>query len=85
MDAAGVLIGLAAQSLAEAEVSITVPQLRVLVTVSRNGPLNLNAVAAMLGVHPSNATRTCQRLVEARTEPEMSMTRLCSLRTAETM
>jgi DNA-binding MarR family transcriptional regulator len=39
--------------------------MRVLTIVSRHGPLNLNAVAESLGVHPSNATRTCNRLVEA--------------------
>jgi DNA-binding MarR family transcriptional regulator len=39
--------------------------MRLLTIVDRDGPLNLNAVAHALGVHPSNATRTCNRLVEA--------------------
>lgn len=33
--------------------------------VGMEGPLNLSTVARGLGVHPSNATRTCQRLVQA--------------------
>jgi DNA-binding MarR family transcriptional regulator len=33
--------------------------------VASRGPLNLAAVADGLGVHPSNATRACNRLVAA--------------------
>ncbi|HEU0088728.1 MAG TPA: MarR family winged helix-turn-helix transcriptional regulator [Pseudonocardiaceae bacterium] len=44
---------------------MTLPQLRVLVMVASSGPLNLAAVADGLGVHPSNATRACDRLVTA--------------------
>jgi len=59
------LVGIAAASIAEADGSVTVPQLRVLVMVDTKGPLNLAAVAAGLGVNPSNASRICDRLIRA--------------------
>jgi len=65
MDASRVLVAVIARSIAETNPSLTLPQMRVLTIVSRDGPLNLNAVARGLGVHPSNATRTCNRLVQA--------------------
>src|SRR5262245_5856871 len=65
MDASRVLVAVIAKSIAATDPSLTLPQMRVLTIVSRHGPLNLNAVAESLGVHPSNATRTCNRLVEA--------------------
>ncbi|MDQ3886666.1 MAG: MarR family transcriptional regulator [Actinomycetota bacterium] len=60
-----VLIAITARSMAMTEDRVTLPQLRVLVMVASQGPLNLAAVAAGLGVHPSNATRACDRLVMA--------------------
>jgi DNA-binding MarR family transcriptional regulator len=65
MLAARALVGISAQSLAEVDDLVTPPQLRVLVMVASRGPLNLGAVARGLGVHPSNATRACDRLVTA--------------------
>jgi DNA-binding MarR family transcriptional regulator len=65
MRAAQVLVAVVARSVAEVEDLVTLPQLRVLVMVATRGPLNLTAVAEGLGVHPSNATRTCDRLVVA--------------------
>jgi len=65
MDASRVLVAVIARSIAETEPTLTVPQMRVLTIVNKDEPLNLNAVARALGVHPSNATRTCNRLVEA--------------------
>jgi len=59
------LVGIAAASIAEVDDSVTVPQLRVLVMVDTRGPLNLAAVAAGLGVNPSNASRICDRLTRA--------------------
>ncbi len=59
------LVGVTAQSLSAIEDVVTLPQLRVLVMISSRGPLNINAVAQALGVHPSNATRACDRLVTA--------------------
>jgi DNA-binding MarR family transcriptional regulator len=63
MLAARALVAISAQSLAEVDDVVTPPQLRVLVMVASRGPLNLAAVARGLGVHPSNATRACDRLV----------------------
>ncbi|AIY00512.1 Transcriptional regulator, MarR family [Arthrobacter sp. PAMC 25486] len=65
MRAARVFLAVIAQSVAEVEYRVTSPQLRVLVLIATHGPQNLGAVAADLGVHPSNATRTCDRLVAA--------------------
>lgn len=63
--AARALVGIAAASIAEVDDVVTVPQLRVLVMVDTRGPLNLAAVAAGLDVNPSNASRTCDRLIKA--------------------
>src|SRR5207342_1599050 len=63
--ASRVLVGVAAQSLAEVEDVISVPQLRTLMILATRGPLHLTALAYDMGVHPSNATRACDRLVAA--------------------
>lgn len=63
--AARVLVALSAQSVAALSDTVTLPQLRVLVMVASRAPMNLNAVADALEVHPSNATRTVERLVAA--------------------
>jgi DNA-binding MarR family transcriptional regulator len=60
-----VLVGLSAQSVARLDGEVTLPQLRVLVMVASRPGMNLGAVAAALGVHPSNATRAVDRLVVA--------------------
>ncbi|MFQ6155669.1 MarR family winged helix-turn-helix transcriptional regulator [Micrococcus luteus] len=65
MRAADVLLRVAATSVVEVEDLVTTPQLRVLVFLKFRGPQNLGAVARELGVHASNATRTCDRLVVA--------------------
>lgn len=65
MAAMRLLVGISAGSVAEVEDLVTLPQLRVLVMVASRGPMNLGAVARGLGVHPSNATRACDRLVNA--------------------
>jgi DNA-binding MarR family transcriptional regulator len=65
MLAARALVGISAQSLAEVDEVVTPPQMRVLVMIASRGALNLGAVARGLGVHPSNATRACDRLVAA--------------------
>jgi DNA-binding MarR family transcriptional regulator len=59
------LVAVFARSLSEVDDAVSLPQFRVLVVVASNGPLNLGAVARGLGVHPSNATRACERLVAA--------------------
>jgi DNA-binding MarR family transcriptional regulator len=65
MLAARVLLGVSARSMGAVEDVVTPPQLRLLVMVASRGPLNLAAVAEGMGVHPSNATRACDRLVVA--------------------
>lgn len=65
MVAARMLVAVSAQSVAAVGEVVTLPQLRVLVMVASRGPLNLGAVADGLGIHPSNATRACDRLVGA--------------------
>jgi DNA-binding MarR family transcriptional regulator len=59
------LVGIAATSIADVEDVVTVPQFRVLVMLHTRGPLNLAAVASGLDVNPSNASRTCDRLMKA--------------------
>jgi len=63
--ASRVLVAVAAQSLADVEDTVTVPQLRALMVLATRGPLHLTALAEDMGVHPSNATRACDRLVAA--------------------
>ncbi|MBX7450375.1 MarR family transcriptional regulator [Mycolicibacterium sp. 3033] len=60
------LVGIAAESLSEVDDVVTVPQFRVLVLLHTRGAMNLASVAAELGVNPSNASRTCDRLIKAR-------------------
>ncbi len=63
--ASRVLIGVAARSLAPVEDTVTLTQFRALVIIASRGPLHLAALADAMQVHPSNATRTCDRLVAA--------------------
>lgn len=59
------LVGaLIAESLVHLRPSVSAPQWRVLVLASQ-GDCNVSAVAEDLGVHRSNATRVCDRLVTA--------------------
>src|SRR4051812_45723731 len=64
IEASQVMTGIIVHSLSEVDSTVTVPQLRVLVMVSQDARVNVNAVAAELGVNASNASRTCDRLVE---------------------
>jgi DNA-binding MarR family transcriptional regulator len=57
------IVGIVATSIAGVDDVVTVAQLRVLVMVHTRGPMNLAAVAAALDVNPSNASRTCDRLL----------------------
>ena len=63
--ASRVLVGVAARSLAAVEDTVTLTQFRALVIIASRGPLHLAALAEDMGVHPSNATRACDRLVAA--------------------
>jgi DNA-binding MarR family transcriptional regulator len=64
--ASRVLVGVAAQSIATVEAAMGVTQFRALVIIASRGPMHSAGLAAAMGVHPSNATRTCDRLVEAK-------------------
>lgn len=63
--AARVFAAVTAESLAQAGDSVTLPQLRVLTLASGVRALSNSQVAAALGVHISNASRICDRLVQA--------------------
>lgn len=65
MWASRALVGIAAASVAEVEDRVSIPQLRVLVLVGTRGPLSLAVVADELGVDPSNASRTVDKLIKA--------------------
>lgn len=60
-----VLVAVTAQSIVSVEDQVTLPQFRVLVMIASRGPLNLTSVAQGLDVHASNATRLCDKLVQA--------------------
>jgi DNA-binding MarR family transcriptional regulator len=57
------LVAVAARSLAGVDGDVTLPQYRALVVLASRGPLNSRILADALGVHPSTATRMCDRLV----------------------
>lgn len=63
--AANVLLGVAARSVLDVEDEVTSVQLRVLVLIAATGSRTPGDIAVALGVHPSNATRTCDKLVRA--------------------
>ena len=65
MAASRVIVGIVAGSVAEVDDQVTPAQMRILVLVARQPGLNLTALAELLGVHASNATRACDRLVRA--------------------
>lgn len=64
--ASRVLVGVAAQSLADVADRVTLPQYRTLVVLATRGPMGLGALAEQLAIHPSTATRQCDRLVAAK-------------------
>lgn len=63
--AARVFAAITAESIAQAGEQVTLPQLRVLILVSTSGVLSNSAVARTLDIHISNASRLCDRLVQA--------------------
>ncbi|MGI8882094.1 MAG: MarR family winged helix-turn-helix transcriptional regulator [Jatrophihabitans sp.] len=63
LDASRVLVAVSSQSLSAVDEGVTLTQFRVLVILASRGPLDLNALADHMGVHPSNATRACDKLV----------------------
>jgi DNA-binding MarR family transcriptional regulator len=44
---------------------VSLPQLRVLVILASRGPQSPNSVARQLEIHPSNATRACDKLADS--------------------
>ena len=65
MLASRAVLAAAVRALESVDRSVTVPQMRVLVLLWSGEPLNLSAVTEGLGVNASNASRTCDRLVNA--------------------
>lgn len=63
MLASRVLVGISAKSIATVEDRVTLPEVRALVVLASLGPLNLLRLSEAMGVHASNATRACDRLV----------------------
>jgi DNA-binding MarR family transcriptional regulator len=63
LTASRALMGIAVRSVDAVEDSVTLVQYRVLVLLSSRGEQNVSELAEALGVHPSTATRMCDRLV----------------------
>jgi len=57
------LMGIAVRSVASVEDDVTLVQYRVLVLLTSRGEQNVSELADAIGVHPSTATRLCDRLV----------------------
>lgn len=62
LTASRALVAVAARSLAGTE-DVTLPQFRALVLLSLRSRTTVSDLAEALGVHPSTATRLCDRLV----------------------
>ena len=63
LTASRALVAVAARSLAEVDGVVTLPQYRALVVLAAKGPQNVGELADALTIHPSTATRLCDRLV----------------------
>lgn len=59
-----VLVAISTRSLSTTALDVTLPQCRALATLGQLGPQSLVGLAGALGVHPSTATRMCDRLIE---------------------
>ncbi|MCC9310265.1 MarR family transcriptional regulator [Kitasatospora sp. RB6PN24] len=75
MAASRLLVAISARALASVAPQLTLPQLRTLVGLEGGGPGKLADLAATLGVNPSTAMRTVDKLealglVSRRTNPE---------------
>ena len=62
LTASRVLVGISARSLAAIEVDVTLPQYRALVVLAERGEQKVSSLAVALDIHPSTATRLCDRL-----------------------
>jgi DNA-binding MarR family transcriptional regulator len=56
------LVAVAARSIAGVDGTVTLPQYRTLVALAAHGPQNVRTLADEIDVHPSTATRMCDRL-----------------------
>ncbi|HVK24139.1 MAG TPA: MarR family transcriptional regulator [Actinokineospora sp.] len=65
LTASRLLVAVSARSIAEVDDTITLPQFRLLVILFTRGTQKVTALAELLGVNPSTATRTVDRLVHA--------------------
>jgi DNA-binding MarR family transcriptional regulator len=65
LDASRALVAVAARSLADVE-EVTLPQWRALVVLAQPAPVTVGDVAEALAIHPSTATRLCDRLERKR-------------------
>jgi DNA-binding MarR family transcriptional regulator len=65
LTASRALVGVAAASVAQLD-DITLPQFRALVVLSSSGGETVGELAHALDIHPSTATRLCDRLVRKR-------------------
>jgi DNA-binding MarR family transcriptional regulator len=66
LDATRVLMAIAARSVATVADDVTLPQYRVLVILEAQGVQTMTQLARQLAVTPSTATRSCDRLVDAK-------------------
>jgi DNA-binding MarR family transcriptional regulator len=57
------IVAIAVRALDASPIPITLPQYRVLVTLSKDGPVRSSALAELLGVDASTVTRMCDRLL----------------------
>ncbi len=65
LTASRLLVAISARSLAAVEDTVTLPQFRLLVVLSTQGPAKLVTLARLLGVNPSTALRMVDRLTAA--------------------
>lgn len=63
--ASRLLMALSAQSIAAVDETVTAAQFRLMVVLHTGGPMKLTAIADILGVNPSTATRMVDRMVAA--------------------
>jgi DNA-binding MarR family transcriptional regulator len=65
LTASRLLVAISAQSIANVDETLTIPQFRTMVILSTRGPLNLATLAGLLDVNPSTTGRMAERLVAA--------------------
>ncbi len=66
LTASRVLVGVSARSLSALDDDVTIAQYRALVVLASRGPQAVGTLAEVLSIHPSTATRLCDRLVRKR-------------------